>query len=231
MKLPPHLSRAAFVARLNRFLALMRRDGQDVLVHIANSGRLQELLRPENPMLLAPAPSGAARKTTYDLALAELDTVLVSADARLPNTILREAIEADRVPEFSGFDTVKSEVALGESRIDLALAGPSGLCYVEVKSVTLVEDGVGLFPDAPSQRGTKHVLSLMKAVQQGHRAAVVFVIQRSDARSFSPNEPADPNFCDTLRVAVEHGLEVYAYRCDVSRSQIVLSEAVPARLT
>ena len=178
MKLHPLLEEATFVSRLNRFAALMRRDGQEVVAHVANSGRLRELLRPENPMLLAPAPDGAHRKTAYDLALVEVDGVLVSLDARAPNTVLKEAIEAGRTPELAGYDTLAQEVALEGSRVDLLLSGRSGLCYVEAKSVTLVEKGVGLFPDAPTERGRKHVGSLEKAVRQGHRAAVVFVIQR-----------------------------------------------------
>ena len=230
MRLRPHLRRATFVTRLNRFAALMRVDGRETLVHVANSGRLKELLRPENPMILAPAPTGGNRKTAYDLALVELDGVLVSADARLPNGLLAEAIEAGRLPEFAGYEAVQREVTLDDSRIDLLLSGRAGRCYIEVKSVTLVDCGAGLFPDAPTERGRKHVETLARAVGEGHRAAVVFVIQRSDAREFRPNEDADPRFCQVLRRAVRLGLEAYAYRCRVDRTRIDIWDAVPVHL-
>lgn len=230
MRLHPDLEEATFVTRLNRFAALMRREGEDVMVHVANSGRMGELLRPENPMFVAPAPPGSHRKTGYDLALVEVDGVYVSADARLPNLLVQEAFVDHRLPEFAGYDRVTREVALEDSRIDLLLSGAARQCYVEVKSVTLVEDGVGLFPDAPTQRGSKHVLSLQRAVERGDRAAVFFVIQRPDAHSLTPNQAADPRFCRSLSDAVELGVEAYAYRCDVDRRRVALSDSVPVRL-
>ena len=194
MRLDPGPERATFVSRPNRFAALMRHRDREVLVHVANSGRMRELLRPENPMFIAPVEASALarRKTRYDLALVQVDRVLVSADARLPNRLVREAIEGGRIPAFAGYDEVRPEVRLEESRVDLMLSGPSEPCYVEVKSVTLVEDDVGLFPDAPTERGRKHLLSLVEAVKRGCRSAVVFVIQRPDARALSPNRSADP---------------------------------------
>lgn len=230
MKLHPHLKEATFISRPNRFTALMRHDGQEVTVHVANSGRLRELLRPEYTMYLAPALSGSLRKTAYTLALVEIDGVLVSADARLPNALLREAIEAGAVPELAGYRSIAQEVTFGESRLDLVLSGIQGQCYVEVKSVTLVESEVALFPDAPTERGRKHVRSLGEVIRHGHRAAVVFVIQRPDATSLSPNEASDPRFWETLKETMTHGLEVYAYRCTVTRSRIDLSDAVPVRI-
>ena len=201
-------------------------------MHVANSGRMRELFLYENPMFLAPAePEALAkRKTAFDLALVETDGVLVSADARLPNTLLREAIEADLLPAFGGYDEVRPEVRFEDSRLDIVLSGQPGLCYIETKSVTLVEGGVGLFPDAPTDRGRKHVLTLREAVRQGHRAAVVFVVQRSDADSMAPNEAADPKFCLALRNAVAEGVEVYAHRCSVSLSSIELGDAITVRL-
>ena len=230
MRLPNSLQKATFVTRLNRFAAHMRLDGQDVMVHVANSGRLHDLLRSENQMWLAPAPQGRNRKTAFDLALVEIDGILVSADARLPNIVLSEAIEAGRLPQFAGYDTIRHEVPRGNSRIDLSLCGPSGICDIEVKSVTLVEGGVALFPDAPTERGRKHVLSLAEAVRNGARAAVVFVVQRPDARSFSPSKAADPRFYAALKDAVGQGLEAYAYTCEVTRTSIELSRRLAVRI-
>jgi sugar fermentation stimulation protein A len=187
-------------------------------------------MTPENPMLMAKAPDGTGRKTEYDLVLVETDGVLVSADARLPNTLVRGAIGAGRIPELSGYEHVASEVTFDDSRLDIVLSGSPGLCYVEVKSVTLVENGAGLFPDAPTERGRKHVTALLKAAGQGHRAAVVFVIQRPDVEAFSPNWEADPQFCETLLAAARRGVEVYAYRCNVSQTHVTISDPVPMLL-
>ena len=230
MRLHPQLAQATFIERANRFAALMRLNGRDVMVHIAHSGRIRELLTPENRMFVSPARNTKSRKTSYDLALTEVGGVLVSADALVPNTLLREAIESARIPEFAGYDALEQEVRFGDSRVDLVLRGASGVCYIEAKSVTPVEDGVGLFPDAPTERGRKHVLSLIKAVGMGHRAAVVFVVQRPDVRAFSPNRRADPRFCQVLEDAVAEGVEVYAFRCAVSRSRIDITDALPVRL-
>ena len=230
MKLHPNLRKATFVRRLNRFVALMTLDGEEILAHVANSGRLRELLTPQNPMLLAPAPSDVARKTAYDLALVEVDGVLVSADARLPNALASEAIREGRIPEPSGYDKITREVRFEDSRLDLLLSGPGDGCYVEVKSVTLVGGDTALFPDAPTERGRRHLTTLRHAKEQGHRAAVMFVVQRPDANALQPNVQADPKFAEALDRAMRCGVEVLAYRCAVSRTSIEVSDRLPLRV-
>ncbi len=230
MKLHPDLRTAKFVRRLNRFAALMTLDGEEVLTHIANSGRLTELLTPQNPMLLAPAPTTAKRMTRYDLALVEVGGVLVSADARLPNAIVSEAIRKGGIPELSGYDKITREVWFEDSRLDLLLSGAGVRCYVEVKSVTLVEGDTALFPDAPTERGRRHLATLRRAREQGHRAAVMFVVQRPDANAFEPNVQADPKFAEALDGAMRCGVEVLAHRCAVSRTSIEISDRLPVRV-
>ena len=225
------LKSARFISCINRFAALVVCDSREIMAHVSNSGRLSELLHPSNPMLLAPALADTGRRTTYDLALVEIDGVLVSVDARLHNALLHEAIEAGRLPPFVGYDRLTREIVFGESRLDIMLSGDRGRCYLEAKSVTLVRDGVGLFPDTPTRRGRKYLMSLMSASKLGHRAAVVFVIQRCDAHAFSSNEDADPLFCQALREAVRSGVEVYVYRCRVSRRQVEVVARVPACLS
>ena len=218
-----------FVQRLNRFAALVEIAGKESLVHVANSGRMRELLVDGRRVLLKPA-SGAHRKTAFDLALVDLGHTLSSADARLPNILVREALGEGRMPQFAGYSSLRPEVAFGESRLDLALDGPRGLCFIENKSVTLVEDCTGLFPDAPTSRGRKHLASLSRAVSEGYRAAVVFVVQREDADAFTPNYPADPDFGAALHRSVEEGVEVYAYRCRVTTEEVTLADPIPVRL-
>ena len=226
MNLSPDLVEAKFIIRLNRFAALVEIGGQEVPVHVANSGRLGELLVPGYRMLLKPA-AGNHRKTHFDLALVDLGFTLCSADARLPSSLLAEAIAAGRVAEFQGYSALRREVTYRESRLDLLLEGPAGPCFIETKSVTLVEEGLARFPDAPTLRGVKHLHSLMHARDHGYRAAAVFVIQRDDARAFSPHDLADPLFGQTLRAAVAAGVEALAYCCRVTREQIYLTHRVP----
>ena len=218
-----------FVARLNRFAALVDVDGREELVHVANSGRMRELFVPGFRVLLKPR-SGEHRKTRFDLALVDLGFALSSADARLPNSLVVEALESKALGQFSEYSQVNREVQFGESRLDLMLEGSNGRCYIETKSVTLVVDGVALFPDAPTERGAKHMRSLDQAVAQGHRAAVVFVVQRPDAVAFAPHETADPNFGSALRHSLSCGVEVFAYNCRVSEQSIELHSHLPVRL-
>ena len=173
MRFPP-LVEGRFIKRLNRFAALVDVDKREYLVHVPNSGRMHELLVPGFRVLLIPAPEGTSRKTAFDLALVDIGTTLSSADARLPNKLVAEAIAEGRLPQFAEYPDVYPERVFGESRLDFLLEGPKGSCYVETKSVTLVEEGVGLFPDAPTLRGVKHLHSLMAAMDAGHRAGVIF---------------------------------------------------------
>ena len=218
-----------FIQRLNRFAALVDVNGKVCLVHVANSGRMRELLVEGYRVMLRPA-EGDHRKTAFDLALVDLGHNLASADARLPNLLVYEALKEKRLSQFAGYDNLRREVVYGESRLDLALEGPNGTCYVETKSVTLVTDRIGLFPDAPTSRGTKHVGSLLKATREGHRAAIVFVVQRDDAEALVPNDGADPQFGVALRQAVAGGVEVYAYGCRVDIKEIVIADQLPVKL-
>jgi len=218
-----------FLERLNRFAALVEVAGQEVLCHVANSGRMRELLVPGYRVLLKPR-SGKHRKTQFDLALVDLGSVLSSADARLPNDLVAEALEQGSLHQFQGYPQVRREVIFGESRLDLLLEGPRGRCYIETKSVTLVVNGVGLFPDAPTIRGAKHMGSLAQAVAAGHRAAAVFVVQRDDATAFATNDEADPVFGTAFRAALAAGVEAFAYGCRVSERAIELSCRLPIQL-
>jgi len=228
MKIAARLVPATFVKRDNRFRVTVQVEGHPVWAHLPNSGRLRELLVPGRRVLLAPAQA-PGRRTRYDLLMVDLDETLVSVDARKPGPLLHEALQAGRLEEFAGYTQVRREVSYGQSRLDLALEGgpDGGRCFIEAKSVTLVEDGVALFPDAPTQRGRRHLGELMRARGEGHRAAVVFVVQRGDAVRFSPHDEADPAFGQTLREAAQAGVEVYAYKCRVSEGEVALDVPLP----
>ena len=227
MKLPQPLVQAEFVTRLNRFALSATVEGKEVVAHVANSGRLGELLLPANPLYLSPAPKGSQRKTSFDLVLVEVDGTLVSADARLPNRLVEEAVISGVIQQFSGYEALRREVTHGKSRFDFMMSRGDESLFVEVKSVTLVEAGLALFPDSPTTRGRKHVEGLRDIVSEGGRGAVVFVVQRSDVRGFSPNIAADPEFWEAMDEATEAGVEAYAFRCDVTKSSIAIQAQIP----
>ncbi len=227
MKLPT-LSQAHFISRDNRFRATVWLDGQGVSVHVPNSGRLKELLVPGRPVWVAPAQA-EGRKTHFDLQLVEMESGLVAVDARLPNKLFAEAVKSGRLPDFA-YPAIVPEVRTGHSRLDFRLEGPQGVCWVETKSVTLVREGEARFPDAPTGRGTRHLETLITLRREGYPGAIVFVIQRLDAKCFAPNRATDPLFADTLARAMAAGVEVMALRCRVSLDEIAIQENVPVAL-
>jgi sugar fermentation stimulation protein A len=228
MKIAAKLIPATFVKRDNRFRVTVQVEGHLVEAHLPNSGRLRELLPPGRRVLLA-AAQAPGRLTSYDLLMVDLEGTLVSIDARMPSRLLYNALQAGRLEEFAGYAEVWREVTYGQSRLDLALeGGPDGeRCFIEAKSVTLVKDGVALFPDAPTQRGRRHLGELARARAEGHRAAMVFVVQRDDASRFSPDDEADPAFGQALREAAQAGVEIYAYKCRVSEGEVALNAPLP----
>jgi len=163
------------------------------------------------------------------LKLVQTASTLVSVDARLPNALFAEALADGRLPGFS-FPTVRREVAYDHSRLDFQLSGPEGICWVETKSVTLVEKGTALFPDAPTSRGRRHLEILIELKEKGHQAAVVFVIQRPDALLFAPHREADPDFTNALNKAAVAGITVRAFTCRVSLTEIAIAGEIPVLL-
>ncbi len=228
MDLSNDLVEGIFLERVNRFLALVKIDGREVAVHVANSGRMKELFIPGCRVLVRPVP-GEHRKTKYDLALVDMGHDLASADARMPNALIAESVANGHLRQFAGYSEIRREVTFGDSRLDLMLDGPLGRCYIEAKSVTLVENGVGLFPDSPTIRGAKHLRTLETVLEAGHRAAVIFVVQRPDATSFATNDPADPALAEAFQSALAAGVEAYAYNCLVTERELRLDQALPIR--
>ena len=227
MKLPEPLVQAEFVSRLNRFALVAVVEGEEVRAHVANSGRLGELLLPANTLYLSHAPRCSQRKTSFDLVLVKVGGTLVSVDARAPNRLVEEAIKSDVIDQIAGYDDLKGEVTRGRSRFDLVLSTGDERLFVEVKSVTLVEGGVALFPDSPTTRGRRHVQELKDIVLEGGRGAMVFVVQRPDVKCFSPNVSADPEFWEAVDEAMEAGVEAYAFRCSVTMSDIAIQARIP----
>jgi sugar fermentation stimulation protein A len=204
--------------------------GQPLCAHLPNSGRLGELLVPGCRALLVER-QGAQRKTGYDLYMVELNRRWVSVDARLPNDLVAEALRAGRLTPLAGYPTMRREVPFGHSRLDLLLEAPDkSPCLIEVKSVTLVVDGLACFPDAVTLRGRRHVQELAGAIEAGYRAAMVFVVQRDDALGLRTHDESDPGFGRALRDAAGRGVEVYAYGCRVEPGRVEIDRSLPVHL-
>ncbi len=198
-------------------------------MHIPNSGRLRELFRPGQITYLLPIKS-KTRKTQYDLVLVEIGGTLCSCDSRLPPLLIEEAFNKGALGPFLNFTKLQREVFLGDSRLDILLSGPDMNCYIEAKSVTLVDGDTAIFPDAPTLRGTKHINSLLAAVKTGHRGAAVFIIQRDDAKRLIINRHSDPLFSHTLTLAKNNGVEVYAFTSNVSLNGVTMRESIPINI-
>lgn len=238
------LSEGRFVRRLNRFAAEVEVEGGNQVVHVPNTGRMGQLLTPGNRVILADRRS-PSRKTTHDLILAAIngsaageDPSWVLIDSRTPMDVFFRALEGGRIPEFRGYDVLKRERTLGESRFDFHLSGPEerSPCWVELKSVTFATCSPwgreARFPDAPTARGVRHLQHLMEAVIDGHRCAVVFAVCRPDAGGAAPNEQVDPLFAGTLWEAASAGVEVYAYRfLSDPREGCRLEDRLPVRIS
>jgi sugar fermentation stimulation protein A len=229
MRFDETLVKSRFIERRNRFCVIVELRDCTVRAHLANSGRLRELLVPGRTVYCSPA-SSPDRKTDWDLRLVETETgVLVSVDARLPNTLFKEAFLEGELPCFSEYASIEAEVTTGDSRLDFRLTGAEQPCWVETKSITLVKGATGFFPDAKTLRGTRHVQHLTALKQSGARAAVIFVVQRSDAEFVKPNDASDPVFGKALREAVSCGVEVFAARCRVGLEGVWWDTSLPVR--
>ncbi|HWJ03796.1 MAG TPA: DNA/RNA nuclease SfsA [Verrucomicrobiae bacterium] len=222
------LIEGSFLARLNRFVAEVEIGGVTVLAHVPSSGRMQELLTPGRRVLLAKSMR-PGRKTDFGLRLVDMGGFYVSIDSILPNKLVHKSLKAGKLYGLEGYGKIIPEYPYLDSRFDFYLADP-GECFLEVKSVTLVEDGVARFPDAPTLRGTKHLEHLAGLRRLGVRAGVIFIIQRQDAEIFEPNGKTDPDFALALRNAKASGVEIWAYTCKVTGQSVEIDREVPVKL-
>jgi sugar fermentation stimulation protein A len=232
MLLPRPLYSGLLIRRYQRFLADVElADGSMVTAHCPNSGSMKGCALPGSPVLLSISDKPERKlKYTWELVMAEGNWVGINTG--LPNRLVREGIENGVVSELQGYLSIRPEVRYGEekSRIDLLLEAPSGLCYVEVKNVTLVEGNMALFPDAVTTRGQKHLRELMEVLRQGHRGVIFFVVQRADGEAVAPADAIDPEYGRLLRLAAASGVQILAYRASVSPTEILLIHRLPVIL-
>ncbi len=222
-----NIHKAIFLSRPNRFIARVILEGEEVTVHVKNTGRCRELLVPGCSVYLEKSDN-PARKTAYDLVAVEKGERLINMDAQAPNRLFEEWAQAGHfIPALT---LLRPETTWGHSRFDFYWETGERKGFVEVKGCTLEEDNWTYFPDAPTERGVKHVEELLLAKQQGFEAAICIVIQMSGVDGFSPNDRTHPAFGDVLRKAAAGGVSVIAYACDVTPQEIYMTVSVPVKL-
>ena len=216
-----------FQARPNRFIAMVELDGETSRCHVPNTGRLRELLLPGAVVWCQFHPE-PGRKTAWTLLAVEHRGTVVNIDSQIPNRLAADFVRSGGLGLVP--DRVQPERTFGDSRLDLYYEAGPVRGFAEVKGVTLNEDGTARFPDAPTERGVKHLHSLVRAVEAGYRAAALFVIQRSDVTRFEPNQARDPAFAQALREAAAQGVEVRALICTVTPGALEITGEVPVCL-
>ena len=218
-----------FLSRPNRFIAKVEIGGREETVHVKNTGRCRELLSPGAVVYVQDwGEAHPGRKTRYDLVTVEKGALTINMDAQAPNPLFREWAEAGHfVP---GLTLLRPETVYGASRFDFYWETDTDRGFVEVKGVTLEEDGVARFPDAPTLRGVKHLEELIAARQAGYQAALCFIVQFSGAKYVTPNDTTHPKFGQALRRAAAAGVEVFALGCAVTPDTLTAEEFVPVRL-
>ena len=226
---------ARFIKRPNRFIAHCLADGEEVIAHVRNTGRCRELLLPGVTVYLE-AASNPERKTAYSLIGVMKGQRLINMDSSAPNKVFLEALKTGAVslPGWGGSVRealmIKPEAVFGNSRFDFYLEEAGKKAFIEVKGVTLEREGAAYFPDAPTQRGIKHLEELMTARSEGYEAYVVFVVQMKGVAFVSPNDSTHPAFGETLRKVSRNGVGVLCWDCQVEPGTLLLADRVPVKL-
>lgn len=221
------LQEGIFLKRPNRFVAHVQIDGEEEICHVKNTGRLGELLIPGARVLVEPADD-VKRKTKYSLICVRKKEQWVNIDSQVPNKVAEEWIRGGNL--IKNVTLVKREQTYLHSRFDLYMETLEEKWFVEVKGVTLNLDGIALFPDAPTERGKKHVEELIRCVEAGYRGAILFVIQMKGVKRFMPFEERQPEFAEALRKARRAGVEIYAVDCLVDEESIQADQMIPVCL-
>ena len=227
-----NIHKAKFISRPNRFIAECELDGEIVIAHVKNTGRCRELLVPGCRVYLD-EPLGRERKTKYDLVAVEKQlpgakTLLINMDSQAPNAAAEEFLRSGGI--FPNATLIKREVTKGSSRFDFYVEEGEKITYLEVKGCTLENDGIASFPDAPTERGVKHIEELIALKKEGYGAAILFVIQMKGITEFRPNDITHRAFGDALRRAGEAGVKIYAYDSIITPDSITIDKPVKVQL-
>ncbi len=217
-----------FLERPNRFIARVIINGNEETVHVKNTGRCREILRPGTEVILEEADN-ENRKTKYSLVGAYKGDVLINIDSQIPNMVISESIKNNEIEEFQNITFLKREVTFKNSRFDIYCEGTNRKIFIEIKGVTLEKDKTAMFPDAPTQRGLKHVMELMEAVKIGYEGFVIFLIQMKGVNYFTPNYEMDSKFSEGLKKAAKNGVKILAFDSIVEEDGIILGESIKVK--
>jgi sugar fermentation stimulation protein A len=215
-----------FLARPNRFVAHIEIEGKTEICHVKNTGRCRELL-PAGATVWCLDAEAPSRKTRYDLIAVKKGEKLINMDSQAPNAAVKEWLQSGG---FGKVENIKAEKTFGDSRFDFYFEKEGKSCFMEVKGVTLEDDGICAFPDAPTDRGRKHIRELMRAREEGFGAYILFVIQMENVKYLHPNDATDPEFGKALRDAAAAGVQILAMDCKVKPEEMTIGKAVPVRL-
>lgn len=215
-----------FLKRPNRFVAQVLIDGKEETVHVKNTGRCKELLTSGARVILEDCSDNTNRKTRYSIIAVWKEDILVNMDSQVPNAVVFEALKENNIEELEDLSRLKREVTFGKSRYDIYFESTKQKGFIEIKGVTLENHGISMFPDAPTERGTKHVLEMIEAVKQGYRGIIFFLIQMKGPKIFKLNWQMDRAFAEAVKLASENGVEILAYDSVVSDNSIYLDKPV-----
>lgn len=219
-----------FIERPNRFLAKVLINNREELVHVRNTGRCKELLISGAKIILEDCGDRPNRKTRYSLIAVWKNDMLVNMDSQVPNAVVYESLLDNKVFKLKNLSLLKREVTYSKSRFDLYFESEDQKGFIEVKGVTLENDGVAMFPDAPTERGTKHILEMIQARKEGYRGIIFLLIQMKGPHVFTPNYKTDIKFCESLILAKQEGVEIFVYDSIVTPNEIKIGNQIPIEI-
>ena len=220
-----------FLERPNRFLAKVIIENKEEIVHVRNTGRCRELLVPGAKVILEDCRNNPNRKTKYSLISVYKGDTLINMDSQIPNAVVFEALKNNQISEFQNLTYIKREVTHGNSRYDIYFEKEINKGFIEVKGVTLESNGIARFPDAPTERGRKHVLEMIQAVKEDYIGVIFFLIQMENPKEFRLNWKMDEKFSSAVNLAMENGVEILAYDSIVNKNSISIGQRIKIDLT
>ena len=227
MEFDKNIYEGIFIERPNRFNAKVLLNGEELTVHVPNTGRCREILK-EGTKIFLREELNPTRKTKYDLIAAMKGDILINIDSQIPNKVVNEALLNKKIDTLHKYSKIKREKTYGKSRFDFKLSTEDEKenYFLEVKGVTLEDNRHCMFPDAPTERGARHILELIEAKKEGYGAGILFLVQLDNVETFSPNDERDPEFGRALRLARENGVDIMVYNCKVDKNMIEINQKI-----
>ena len=222
-----NIIKARFISRPNRFIAEVEIDGNIEIAHVKNTGRCKELLT-EGTTVYVQKSDNPARKTKYDLITVVKNGMLINMDSQAPNKVFGEWVSQGNFA--ADVDLIKPECKYGKSRFDFYIEAGGRKIFAEIKGVTLEEEGIVMFPDAPTERGVKHIKELCECVKNGYEGYIFFIIQMEQCKYFTPNKATHIEFAEALKKASECGVNIKAMNCNVTKDELIILKEVEIKL-